>query len=61
MSKRQPTIEVKKGKTQHRVVLKGANNRTVAVTETFKATSGANRAAVRLKELAAKAKVKKAK
>jgi uncharacterized protein YegP (UPF0339 family) len=61
MNKNKPTIAVKKGKTEHRVVLKGANNRTVAVTETYKTKTGANKAAVRLKELASKAKVKKAK
>lgn len=57
---RKPTITVKKGKTQHRVVIKAANNETIAVTETFKTKSGANKAAVRLKKIVAKAKIKKA-
>lgn len=58
---RVPKITVQKGKTQHRVVLKAANNRTVAVTETYKTKAGANNAASLLKKIASNAQIKKAK
>ncbi len=58
---KKPVIQVKKGKVQHRVVLKAKNNKTVMVSETYSSKAGANKAAVRLKKIVAKATVKKKK
>jgi len=57
--KRKPTISLKKGKKQVHVVLKGANNKTVATTEPYSSVAAAKKAEVRLKKLASKAKIKK--
>jgi uncharacterized protein YegP (UPF0339 family) len=59
VKKRKPTITLKKGKKQTHVVLKGANNRTIATTEPYSSKTEAKKAQVRLKKLVAKAKIKK--